>query len=84
MDEVIIGIIIIAVILAVGVYMFKVQFPRSQARRRAENKVRMSDIILRSDIEALEQTNSRMVEDAIALRRSQIQSGRHPDAQRPV
>ncbi len=49
------------------------------ARRRAENKVRKSDPILRADIVLLARTNSRLLDDAIALRCAQMEQGRNPD-----
>ena len=43
------------------------------AKRRAENKVRMSDLILVSDIKILARMNSRLLDDAIVLRSAQIE-----------
>ncbi len=91
MEVAIVMIVILALAGGVGFYYFKVQAPKeaqkqahlrqlSIERQRAENKVRMSDIILRADIEILQQTNSPMVNDAIALRRAQIEQGRNPEA----
>ena len=43
-----------------------------KAKRRAENKVRMSDHILLADIKILARMNSRLLDDAIGLRSAQI------------
>ena len=69
-----------AVSIAVGACWARVSARRTQERQRAERKVLFSDPILRSDIETLRRTKSLRFEEAIALRRSQLQSGRHPEA----
>ena len=76
-------VVILAVVVAAGVgyYLVKVKAPQANARRRAENKVKMSDPILRADIEVLERADSDLLNDAIALRRAQIEQGRDPDYQ---
>ncbi len=38
-----------------------------RTRRRAEDKVRASELILTSDVQVLAKSNSRLLEDAIAL-----------------
>ena len=43
-----------------------------------ENKVRMSDLILRTDIQTLAKSNSQLLDDAIALRYAQMEQGRNP------
>ena len=48
--------------------------------RQAENKVKVSDPILRRDIDVLERYGSEMLQDAIELRRAQILRGEHPDS----
>ena len=48
--------------------------------RQAENKVKVSDPILRRDIDILERYNSDLLQDAIELRRAQILRGEHPDS----
>ena len=48
--------------------------------RQAENKVKVSDPILRRDIDILERYGSDMLQDAIELRRAQILRGEHPDS----
>ena len=48
---------------------------------RAENKVKVSDPITRGDIDVLERWDSKLLEDAIALRRAQLQRGDHPEQQ---
>ena len=49
-----------------------VQWLHVRAKRRAENKVRMSDHILLADIKILARMNSRLLDDAIVLRSAQI------------
>ena len=51
--------------------------------RRAENKVKVSDPILRVDIDILERYGSGLLDDAIALRRAQIQRGDNPESPGP-
>ena len=46
--------------------------------RQAENKVKVSDPILRRDIDILERYGSDLLQDAIELRRAQILAGRTP------
>ena len=48
---------------------------------RAENKVKVSDPITRGDIDILERWDSKLLEDAIELRRVQLQRGDHPEQQ---
>jgi hypothetical protein len=48
--------------------------------RQAENKVKVSDPILRRDIDILERYGSDALQDAIELRRAQILRGDHPDS----
>ena len=70
----------LVIVVVVGFYALRTMRARAQqqiAKRRAENKVRMSDPILRSDIKILEKTNSVFLSDAIALRRAQVV--REPD-----
>ena len=45
-------------------------------KRRAENKVRHSDLVLPTDIQILAKSNSRLLDDAIALRCAQMEQGR--------
>lgn len=80
MTEVLLIVVVVAAVAGAGYYVFGVQGPKKIAKRRAENKVKMSDPILRGDIEILEQTNSDLLNDAIALRRAQIEQGRDPTA----
>ena len=47
--------------------------------RQAENKVKVSDPILRRDIDILERYGSDLLQDAIELRRAQILRGEDPD-----
>ena len=51
--------------------------------RQAENKVKVSDPILRRDIDILERYGSDLLQDAIELRRAQILRGDHPDSPPP-
>ena len=48
--------------------------------RQAENKVKVSDPILRRDIDILERYGSDLLQDAIELRRAQVLRGDHPDS----
>ena len=48
--------------------------------RQAESKVKVSDPILRRDIDILERYGSDLLQDAIELRRAQILRGDHPDS----
>lgn len=48
--------------------------------RQAEIKVKVSDQILRRDIDVLERYGSDLLQDAIELRRAQILRGEHPDS----
>ena len=67
------GVIVAAVALsALLVYL------ATKMKRRAENKVRMSDLILRTDIQTLAKSNSQLLDDAIALRYAQMEQGRNP------
>ena len=52
--------------------------------RQAENKVKVSDPILRRDIDILERYGSDLLQDAIELRRAQILQGGHPDSPSPL
>ena len=47
---------------------------------QAEKKVKVSDPILRRDIDILERYGSASLQDAIELRRAQILQGDHPDS----
>ncbi len=58
----------------------KAKAPLRSLKRQAENKVKMSDPILRSDIQILDATNSDLLDEAIDLRRAQIEQGRDPEA----
>ena len=48
--------------------------------RQAENRVKVSDPILRRDIDIMERYGSDLLQDAIELRRAQILSGGDPDS----
>ena len=85
--DILIWVVILAGAGAVGYYWLKAKAKEKRQaeddnlmRQRVERKVKMSDPILRGDIEVLEETGSLMVDDAIALRRQQMLEGRHPEA----
>ncbi len=48
--------------------------------RQAEHKVKVSDPIMRRDIDILERHGSDLLQDAIELRRAQLLRGGHPDS----
>ena len=69
----------LGVIIVVGYFVLKAQQQKKREEQqvlamqwKAENKVRMSDPILRSDIEILTLTDSPWLDEAIELRRTQI------------
>ena len=62
-------------VAAVALFPFLFYLQRKM-KRRAENKVRMSDLILPTDIQILAKSNSRLLDDAIALRCAQMEQGR--------
>ena len=53
-----------------------VQWRNVRAKRRAENKVRMSDHIRLADIKILARMNSPLLDDAVVLRCAQMEHGR--------
>ena len=63
-----VGLLVAAV--ALFAFLFYLQ---TKMKRRAENKVRMSDLILLADIQTLAKSNSQLLDDAIALRWSQME-----------
>ena len=65
------GVMVVAVALgALVVYLER------KMKRRAENKVGMSELILLTDIRILAKANSKLLDDAIALRWAQMEQGR--------
>ena len=62
-----------AALIMLVYYLFVVRAPRQRANQRAEDKVRLSAPILREDIEILSRMNSRLLDDAVSLRRSQVE-----------
>ena len=77
----------VVVIVAVVLWLLFGRGSASRARgrdltelRQAENKVKVSDPILRGDIDILERYGSDLLQDAIELRRAQILRGDHPDS----
>ena len=79
--------LVVVVALVLGLWLWFVKGNRRRARgsdpmelRQAENQVRVSDPILRRDIDILERYGSDVLQDAIELRRAQILRGDHPDS----
>lgn len=75
--------IAVLVLVALGIYFLtRKRRPSGEELMqlsRAENKVKVSDPITRGDIDILERWGSKLLEDAITLRRAQIQRGDHPE-----
>ena len=78
--------LVIVVAIALAIWWLFIRGNDSRARgndltelRQAENKVKVSDPILRRDIDILERYGSDLLQDAIELRRAQILRGEHPD-----
>ena len=67
-----------AIFVGVLAHRFLVEYRQRKAKRRAENKVSMSDLILLDDIKALAKSNSPLLNDAIALYCAQMEQGRNP------
>jgi len=79
--------LVILVILAFVIWWFVRSKKPNRARgndlvelRQAENKVKLSDPILRRDIDVLERFGSDLLQDAIDLRRAQMLRGGHPES----
>ena len=79
--------LVVVVAFVVAFWLLFVKGNRRRARgsdlmelRQAENKVKVSDPILRRDIDILERYGSDVLQDAIELRRAQILRGDHPDS----
>ena len=79
---------VLLVLVAVGLISFGIWWftrkrrptgPELMELSRAEAKVKVSDPITRGDIDILERWGSDLLEDAIALRRAQLQKGDHPE-----
>ena len=82
--------LVILVLLGFVIWWFVRSRKPSRARgndlvdlRQAENKVKLSDPILRRDIDVLERFGSDLLQDAIELRRAQILRGGHPESPHP-
>ena len=78
--------LVIVIVIALAIWLYSKNNSR-QARgndlmelRQAENKVKVSDPILRRDIDILERYGSDLLQDAIELRRAQLLRGDHPDS----
>ncbi len=69
------GVIVAAVFILLVLLL---AYLATKMKRRAENKVRHSDPILLTDIQTLAQSNSPLLDDAIALRCAQTEQGRSP------
>lgn len=54
-----------------------VSYRRWKAKRRAENKVRLSDLILLADIKTLAKSNSPLLGEAVALHCAQMEQKHH-------
>ena len=76
-------VIAVLALVIIGVWwLTRKRGPSGQERMElshAENKVKVSDPITRGDIDVLERWGSKLLEDAIALRRAQLQRGDHPE-----
>ena len=78
-------VVVAAIVFALWWLFFKGNASRARGSdlmelRQAENKVKVSDPILRRDIDILERYGSDLLQDAIELRRAQILRGEHPDS----
>ena len=93
MEEALFFVLLLAVGVGAGWYWLKYKLPKEKAAQqeterlkvevaRAENKVRVSDIIDRHDIEVLEQGESTYLNEAIALRREQESQRREIEGRR--
>ena len=93
MEEALFIVLLLAAAVGAGWYWLKYKLPREKAAQqeaerlkvevaRAENKVRVSDIIDRHDIEVLEQGESTYLNEAIALRREQESQRREIEGRR--
>ena len=81
------GILIVVAAIAFALWWFFVRGNDRRATgsdlmelRQAENKVKVSDPILRRDIDILERYNSDLLQEAIELRRAQLLRGEHPES----
>ena len=79
--------LVVVVALVLAFWLLFIKGNRRRARgsdlmelRQAENKVKVSDPILRRDIDILERYGSDVLQDAIELRRAQLLRGDHPDS----
>ena len=81
------GVLVVVAAIAFALWWFFVRGNNRRATgsdltelRQAESKVKVSDPILRRDIDILERYGSDLLQDAIELRRAQILRGDHPDS----
>ena len=86
MEGALVMLVLLVGAVGVGWYWMKYKLPQEKAAQefqreveRAENKVKVSDPISRRDIELLEKAQSMYANDAISLRRRQVEQGRTPD-----
>ena len=72
----IIIVVVIGLVIALALYRYA---QTSMRQKRVENKVIMADLITREDIELLRRTKSEYFDQAVHLRRRQVESGRNID-----
>lgn len=84
--EILIAVLVIAALCVGGYFYFKhkQKTGREEAEQeakiaRSEEKVEMSDLITRTDISILREADSPLLDQAIALRRRQVDQGRVED-----
>ena len=73
--EILTGLVIVVIVCVVGYFYIQARM----RRRRVENKVIMADLITREDIEILRKTRSEYFDQAVVLRRRQVELGRNID-----
>lgn len=73
--EILVGFVVILIVCVVGYFYIQARI----RRRRVENKVIMADIITREDIDILRKTRSQYFDQAVDLRRRQVELGRNID-----
>ena len=76
-DASIVQLAYVVMVAAVAVAVFAV-YLGMRMKRRIEDKVRASEAILTADIQVLAKSNSRLLEDAIALHCGQMEQGNSP------
>ena len=83
----IIGVLIVVGAIAFALWWFfgrgnnqRAQGSDMMELRQAENKVKVSDPILRRDIDILDRYGSDLLQEAIELRHAQLLKGDHPES----